>query len=275
MAAIVAVWGLIKGAFLKQLAWPLALLAVAAAVAWSVSRPGGGWKRPWMVAAGLALVTLSAVFATVGRQAPGFAIAVGLSGAMVIGLAVDVVRLRAARGYPPDRDPDRRIQEGTILHARAGRRRSSALAHLGIALIAAGISAEALTSVDTRPLSPGDTVTVAARLGSQVRVRYLGLSRYQVDEREKRVASFTLYRGDAAPRLVTAATIFDMTTRRESNTPAVIRGALRDVIVEVAGRTEAAEGILCRASSRPLAGLVWLGGIVLLVSIIPTRRPRR
>lgn len=275
MAAMVAVWSLIKGALFEELAWPLALFAVAAAVAWSVFRPGSRSKRPWVVATVVLVLTVAAVFAAVGRQAPGFAIAAGLLGAMTIGLVTDILRLRAARRYEPDAGPDRSSQPGAVLRERVARRWSSAFAHLAIALIVAGLAAEALTSVDTRPLSPGDTVRVAARLGSEVRVRYLGLSRYQVDEREKRVASFTVYRGDAAPQLVTAATIFDMTTRRESNRPAVIRGGLRDVIVEVTGRTEAPEGILCRASSRPLAVLVWLGGVVLLVAFFPPVRPWR
>ncbi len=49
--------------------------------------------------------------------------------------------------------------------------------------------------------------------------------------------------------------------------PALVRGPLRDVVVELVGRT-GGENILCRVANRPLAGLVWLGGLLLLASAV-------
>jgi hypothetical protein len=47
---------------------------------------------------------------------------------------------------------------------------------------------------------------------------------------------------------------------------------LSDVIVGITGRTGSEEGIMCSVASRPLASLVWLGGLLLLAAIFARGR---
>jgi cytochrome c biogenesis factor len=103
--------------------------------------------------------------------------------------------------------------------------------------------------------------------GKGVRVTYLGLSRYQVKELQKRVASFRLDRGRAAPELMTAEASHDVVTDLAGGRPAVGRGIARDVIVGI-DSIGPGERVRCRLAARPFASLVWLGGFLLIVSML-------
>jgi cytochrome c-type biogenesis protein CcmF len=273
LAGLVAIWGLLNGPLWADIAWPVTLLALAPMAAWSVSRPAGRWKGVWLVATALAVAGTLGAYGLSGGRSPAMALAAGLALALLVGFSADMARLRAARRRrePLGTNPAGALTEAaarSLARGRAGRRWASALAHLGLALLVVGLSADALTETETRPLDPGETLAAPGGAGTEVRVTYLGLSRYQLDQFDKSVASFWLYRGDARPELVTAATVTDMVTRGVSRTPAVVRGILRDVIVQTEGRADSSEGIVSRVGIRPLAGLVWLGGLLLLASTL-------
>ena len=155
---------------------------------------------------------------------------------------------------------------------RSERRWSAALAHLGIGLLVVGLAAEGARRTETRSLQPGATLSVDAVGGGSVRVTYLGLSRYQVEEMDREVASFRLDRAGGDVRLITASRTFDWDSRRQYDRPGLALGLAGDVIVTIAGRASG-DGIVCRLTLRPLASLVWLGGLLLLVSLFVRGRP--
>ncbi len=264
MAAIVVVWSLFKGPGWSMVAWPLVWVGIAGAVAWSVARPavGKGWLRLALaLAAGAAAAAVGYVL--VGND-PLFAVACAVVGASAVGAAVEQVRLRAARraGWQ-----DAPASVKGALAVRAGRRRASVVGHLGFALLLLGLSAEGLRVQDTRPLSPGQGFELTGRFGKTTRVTYLGLSRYQVGQLDKRVASFRLYREGASSQLATAALITDIAVGRVSREPTLVRAALGDLVVDIAGRV-GDEAILCRLAYRPLASCVWLGGVLVVASFL-------
>ncbi len=129
-----------------------------------------------------------------------------------------------------------------------------------------GLSAEGSRVEDTRPLSPGQSLELTGRFGAETRVTYLGLSRYQVGQLDKRVASLRVHREGASGRLATATLVTDVAVGRVSREPTVIRGALSDVVVDMAGRV-GDEAILCRLAYRPLASCVWLGWLLVVASL--------
>jgi cytochrome c biogenesis factor len=130
-----------------------------------------------------------------------------------------------------------------------------------------GLAAESLTNSETRVLYPGDSLSLSDGSGEGVSATYLGLSRYQVKELRKQVASFRLDRGRAAPQLMTAETSYDVVTDRNGRRPAVGRGLVRDVVVSI-DDIGPDEGVSCRLATRPFASLVWLGGVLLIVSTL-------
>jgi cytochrome c biogenesis factor len=271
-AGMAAVWAWVKGPAWASITWPVVMLGLAAAAAWSTSRPAGSWKKVWPSATVLAVASAVGVYALSGWRLPELAITVGLAVAILFGFAADLVRLRAARRSWGEASSEHRPDERAVARARAGRRWSSALGHLGVAILVVGLSAEKLAEVRTAQLNPGDSITTGGGLASEVRVTYLGLSNYQVGELDKRVASFTLSGLGTAPELVTAALTYDLATRRQFRTPALKRGALSDVVVGITGRTGSEEGIMFSVASRPLASLVWLGGLLLLAAIFARGR---
>ncbi len=246
-----------------RIIWPVALLSLAAAVSWAVVRPAGAWRRVWPVAALLAVAIAAGAYVLSGGRHLRFAAACGLAATAGLGLAADVIRLRAARRAGVGEEW---VALRGVVRRRVGRRWASALGHLGLALIIVGLSAEALRVEDTQPLRPGEELALTTRLGG-ARVTFLGLSRYQIGQLEKRVASFKLHGDGSEARLVTSAMITDLSSRRVYRAPALVRGPVRDVVVDLVGRTDS-EGIVCRIAHRPLAGLVWLGGLLLLASAV-------
>ncbi|UCC73001.1 MAG: hypothetical protein JSV86_00070 [Gemmatimonadota bacterium] len=269
MAGVVAVWVPLRGSVPGYVAWPLPLVGVAAMAAWSLRLPAGRWNRVWPLGALLAVSAAVAAYWLSGWRAPGFALAGGLTVGVLAGFAADMIRLRAARRALSAMGSG---ELSPAVRARAGRRRASALAHLGAALVVLGLSATALNRTALRTLNPGDTFSLPGRLGSGIEVTYLGFSRYRVDDLERQVASFRLARGDRAARLITASHSFEWPRRTESLTPAVERGLVRDVIVDFRSHRRS-EAIDCRLSVRLLASLVWSGGILLLISFLVRGRP--
>jgi cytochrome c-type biogenesis protein CcmF len=270
LAGLAALWALLPGSFWAYLAWPIALSALAGIASWSVQRPAGRWKRVWPAAACLAAAGVVAAFGLSGWKTPEFALAGGLFAAVLAGFAADIIRMRAARRALAGSDPGPAVR---VIRTRARRRRSSALAHLGVALVVLGLSASALTRTATRTIEPGESLSLPARSGAGISVTYLGLSRYQVDDLERQVASFKLDWGGAPPEIVTAALTYDWTGGRQIRTPALQRGVVRDVIVQFNSR-RASEAVDCRLSIRFLVGLVWLGGVLVLLSFVLRVRPQ-
>lgn len=265
MAGIGAVAGLSGGSFWADVAWTLALLSLGLVATWSLARPAGGWRRVRLAAGLAAAVTTVVLTAIGGREGLLLAILCGLAVAIAVGAAADAARLFRVRRRWRQSAADDRAEISLVLRRRTGRRRASALAHLGLAALGVGIAAETLTQAESRVLYPGETTSLSGWLGAEVRVTYLGLSRYQADELEKRVATFKLERGQARPELVTAEIVRNRVTDLPSRRPAVQRGALFDTIVSLVD-LRAAEGAMCRLALRPLSWLVWLGGAVLFLS---------
>lgn len=269
VAGVVALWGLQGGTFWPYVAWPISFIALAGIVAWSVQRPAGGWKRIWPAAAFLAAVGVVAAYGLSGWREPEFALAGGLAAAVLAGFAAEMVRLRAARRALAGADPG---PAAPLVRKRARRRRASALAHLGVVLVVLGTSAGALTHTAERTIEPGESLSLPSRLGAGISITYLGLSRYRVDDLERTVASFKLEWGDTRPEIVTAALTYDWTGGHLIRTPALRRGVVRDVIVQFSSR-RGSEAVNCRLSIRFLAGLVWLGGVLVLLSFALRGRP--
>ena len=273
LAGLAAVWGTVRGPFWDAFGPAAILVALAGAGAWAVTRPAGGWRRVWPAALGFGVLGAAGGYGLSGWGDAAFALTAGLTAAVAVGFVADLVRLRAAGRAAP---PVASIRGGggqsvsALIQPRARRRWSSALAHLGLAFVVLGLAAGGLTRWESESLGPGDTLAIETA-GGEVRAVYLGLSRYQTGDVDKRVASFSLYRGDRAPELVTASLIWDPASRRQSRTPHIERGALGDVVVSLIG-LRGGESILGSLAVRPLSGLVWLGGTFLLASIILVRR---
>lgn len=270
LAGLIAVWRVAAEGQVMLASWTVAMAAAAATAVWSVSRPAGRWRRPWLAAPAAALAGGAGAFWIGAEPNPAVMLAAGLVGAMLVGGASEALRTRRARralevsrgASPPGFE--------AAWGARSRRRRGAALAHLAVALAVLGLAAETAARRDTAVLSPGERLEMGTPAGG-LSVTYLGLSRYQVDERDKRVASFALRRGGDEPELVTAELVFDWDTREQYDRPAVRRMLLGDVIVELAGlRPE--EAIACRLTFRPAAGLVWLAAVLLLAAGLDARR---
>lgn len=266
LSGLIVGWGLLRIEVLGHAVWLCVLLALTGAVAWSAHRPAGRWRSVWPVALAAAVVGSIAVYVSGGVTL--MALAAGLAMGLAVGLAADLTRIararRELRRWRPEPD------ETGVMRSRSERRWASAVAHLGLALVVIGLAADALTRSETRSLQPGESL--AAPAGSDLSVTYLGLSRYQVGELDREVASFRLRRGDGATKLITASSTFDWSLRRRFERSAVEPGAARDVIVTIAGRG-GGEGIVCRFSVRPLASFVWLGGFLLVIAMLVRGRP--
>jgi cytochrome c biogenesis factor len=219
----------------------------------------------WLVASIAAVVTFVGLLAGVGRQGLILAVTGALTAAIVVGLAADGVRIARSRRDSLVSANERNTAILPLLRHRAGRRRTAAVAHLGLAVLVLGLAAESLTNSETRVLHPGDSLSLSDGPGRGVRATYLGLSRYQVKELQKRVASFRLDRGRAGPELMTAETRYDVSTDLTDHRPAVGRGLVRDVVVSIDSIVPD-EGVRCRLAARPFASLVWLGGCLLVVA---------
>jgi cytochrome c biogenesis factor len=264
-AGVAAVAGLSGGTHWTNVAWALGLLGLGGMGAWSTSRPAGAWQRVWLFAGTAALVTFVGLLASVGRQGLILAVTGALAAAIVVGVAADLARIARSRRGSRVPAAERAAEISSLVRRRAGRRRSAAVAHLGVAVLVLGLAAEPLTNSETRVLYPGDSLSLRDGPGKGVRTTYLGLSRYQVKELQKRVASFRLDRGRAGPELMTAETSYDVATDLTGRRQAVGRGLARDVVVSVDDFVPD-EGVRCRLSARPFASLVWLGGFILIAS---------
>ncbi len=269
-AGVVVAWSLVKGPRWSSITWPVALVGMAGAVAWSVTRPGFR-RRIWLAVC----LAVGAAAAAGGYALSGsdwvFVMASAIAGAALVGTAAELARLRASRRT---RREDAPPIVRNVLGVRSRRRQASVLGHLGFALVLVGLSAEGLRLEETRPLSPGERFELTGRFGVLTRVTYLGLSRYQVGQLDKRVASFRLSHGESGSRLVTPSLVADVVAGRVSREPSLVRGALSDVVVDIAGRV-GDEVILCRLAYRPLASCVWLGGLLLLASFLAGGSLRR
>ncbi|MEE8550885.1 MAG: cytochrome c-type biogenesis CcmF C-terminal domain-containing protein [Gemmatimonadota bacterium] len=268
LAGLAALWALLPGDFWLKIAQPLFLLILAPMAAWLSLRPAGNWRAVWPIATGVALATGVGTYAHAGWRAPAFAVASGLFAAVLVGLGAEIRRLMSARSSLS--------ASGTTggrtmtFRTRARRRMSSLVAHLGIALVVMGLLADELATAANGTLLPGETLSSGSTVNG-IRVTYLGLSRYRIGDLERTVASFMLYRAEEAPRMVTAEMTFDWISRRERWTPAIARGALSDVIVNVSDH-EANEAVSTHLASRPLAGAVWLGAALLLLAMVEAVR---
>ncbi len=267
LAGLAALWGIVGGSAWRHATWPVMLLGLAGIVGWSVRRPAGRWKRVWPTALTASVLGGLIAYGLSDWRTPGFAVAGALATGVLAGFAADLMRVVAA-GRRLSGDPDRpEALDRKLLRARTRRRWASATAHLGAALLVLGLAAGDLVRSETRSLVPGDRISAPGHFGARVEVTFLGLSRYQVDDQDKQVASFTLRQGDDAPQLITAAQIIDGISRRQFRQPAVRRGVLRDVIIDMMGQ-RGRDTVLCRLSVRPLAGLLWLGAILTLAALL-------
>lgn len=269
-AAAAAVWWLLRGSASVDRGWLSLAFGVAslgALVVWSVSRPAGRWRWVWPLAAASALVAGGTAMARLGTRALSFELLIALAAAAVVGFLADLGRVIAARRLERRAAEAGERREARVLRLRSRRRRSSVLGHLGLASIIVGLSAGSLSRSETQPLSPGDSFSLESSGEGDATVTYLGLSRYEMGDVDKRVASFLLRRGGDEPELVTAAMTFDRSSQRQVRTPALARGLLGDLIVDIVGRRDD-EGIMSRLTVRPLASLVWLGGGLLLISFL-------
>ena len=266
LSGLAVAWGLLRSEALGYAVWLCVLLALSGAVVWSTHRPAGRWRSVWPVA--LAAVVVASVTVYAGSGVTLLALAAGLAAGLTVGLAADLTRV--ARVQRELRRRQGETGDGDDMRPRSERRWASAVAHLGLAVVVVGLAGDALTRSETGSLRPGQDLSASA--GGELRVTYLGLSRYQMGGRDREVASFRLRRGDEAPKLITASSTFDWPSRRQLERPAVVTGAARDVIVSIVGRG-GGEEIVCRLSVRPLASFVWLGGFLLLVATLVRVRP--
>lgn len=267
LAGIAAMAGLSGATFWTDVSWAVVLLGLAWAAAWSLSRPAGRWRRVWIWATVGAALASVGTYAIAGRSGLVFALAVGLAVGMGVGGAAEAVRLSRARSHRREESAEARAAETAARRSRTGRRRAASLAHLGLAFVALGVAAEGLTRAESRVVFPGDALALSEWPGRGVRATYLGLSRYQVSEIDKRVATFKLERGRAPAELTTAELLDDWVSGVTGRRPAVRRGILYDTVVSIAD-VRPGDGVMCRLAARPFALLVWLGWAILVVSTV-------
>ncbi len=276
LAGLIAIWGLLGSQSLLRAIGLLVIGSLVAMTVWSARRPAGTWRRPWVVALAAAGLSLLAGHALLdGVRRPALVLAGGLVAAVIVGLVADSVRVLRARSRWEGYLPSGFAGGGTVIRWRTSRRVASIVGHLGCALIVLGTAGAELSEVRTLPLRPGQSVELAGTLGRTARVTYLGLSRYEVGALDKRVASFRFSsgKGEAGTGdLITATLQGDRGTGRQLNRPALLRGALEDVVVGIAGLSDRdGEGIICRCGTRPLASLVWLGASLVLLAVLVRR----
>ncbi|NIR44863.1 MAG: hypothetical protein GWN99_11190 [Gemmatimonadetes bacterium] len=267
LAGLAMTWGLVGGPIWSDLGPAAMLVSVAMMCAWALARPAGGWRHVWPIGVGAALAAgVAAHLASDGDAA--FTLAAALGAAALLGLAADAFRVRRARIAVAGAVDEPQRQR---LRARARRRGAATTAHLGVALAVVALAAGGLSRTESRAIGPGDSLTVQTA-GGPARVVYLGMSQYRVGFSDRRVASFSLYRGDRRPELIAASLTWDPVARRQHRTPHLDRGVLDDVVVAVTG-LRGGENILCSLSVRPLAGLAWLGGALVLLAALAVRGP--
>lgn len=270
LAGLIAVWRMAAEGQVLLAIWAVTLAASAATAAWSVSRPAGRWNRPWLAAPAAALAGAAGTYWIGSRPNPAVMLAAGLVAAMLVGVASESLRSRRARHASMPEGQASRPGFEAAFGARSRRRWRATLAHLAVALAVLGLAAQTAVQQDTAVLAPGEVLELDTPAGA-LSLTYLGLSRYQVDDQDKRVASFALRGGGGNAELLTAELVFDWDTREQYSRPAVRRGLLGDVIVDLSG-LRPDEGIACRLGFRPLAGLVWLAAILLLAAGLEVRR---
>ena len=209
------------------------------------------------------------VYFALGTSSIVFALISGIVAVLLAGLLLEALRLRAVRASARRATPADPPVVVAVWRARGGRRMASIFGHLGVALLVLALAAGAATRSDTRLLRPGDRLDLAfpSFAGGSVQITYLGLSRFQTGSLDKTAASFMLSRGGRAPKVVSAQSIYDFVSRRQTRKPALERGVLTDISVSIVSRGEG-EDVFIRLAGRPLANLAWLGGGLLLFSML-------
>lgn len=269
-AGYAAVWALLGRPSALSGPWPFVawgVIGLGGVSAWSLSRPLAGRARVWMFGIAAALVAAVAFGLVHGGPPIHVAVLVGLAAAVVAAFVIDVLRVGRARPLLASARPGGDLHKRAVLRVRARRRLASAAAHLGLALVAVGLATSALSRSQTEVLEPGETIAMSLGRRDSVSVTYLGLSRYQLERLDKRVASFLMKFGEERPELVTATMTFDLMAQRHTQAPALVRHGLDDVVLGIAGMT-AGEEITCVLGLRPFARVVWLGALMLVASMV-------
>ena len=271
-AGLVAITSLLAGPPRGWVVWVAVMFGLAAIVVWLILRPLNNRTVGWPLLVGLgapgALIGAIVYFA-LGTSSIVFALISGIVAVLLAGLLLEALRLRAVRASVRRATPADPPVVVAVWRARGGRRMASIFGHLGVALLVLALAAGAATRSDTRLLRPGDRLDLASPpfAGGSVQITYLGLSRFQTGSLDKTAASFMLSRGGRTPKVVSAQSIYDFVSRRQTRKPALERGVLTDISVSIVSRGEG-EDVFIRLAGRPLANLAWLGGGLLLFSML-------
>ncbi|HEX3004271.1 MAG TPA: cytochrome c-type biogenesis CcmF C-terminal domain-containing protein [Angustibacter sp.] len=166
---------------------------------------------------------------------------------------------------------------GVVAHARAGtlrrRRLGGHVAHLGLALAAAGVAASSAWSVSTEAsLARGEHVDVGG-----VRVTLHGVDRHRGDGRMQTAARVVVARGDARSAQRPGLVFFPARSMTVAK-PAIWSSVRGDVYVTLLEAAQDGTTARVRVATEPLVGWIWAGGLLLVagavVAGVPERRRR-
>ena len=239
----------------------LGLLAIWPLLAWRRTSPHASWRATrWPIAT---LAVVSVVLAVLGMRDGLPIVAIGLTAAVAVGVALEYIRsLRAGLS---------RRRETTTgpypIFVGSRRRLGSYLVHLGIAILALGIIASAAFSQETAAtVERGEAVSL-----SQYDVVFQGLRSSVQPGLNTVVAEVDVLRGGAViDRLSPARRIHAGWENQPTADVAVSTTLphLDDVYVLLSSWDRSGESATLRVLVNPLVVLLWIGGIVYFAGVL-------
>jgi len=226
-----------------------------------------GWRRtgrlrtvlPFPAGAGLATALLLGL---VGGVRDGLALfAFGLiafAGATVI---VEFVRGVRARGKVAGELPHRALLN---LLLKNRRRYGGYIVHLGVVLIALGITGQGLFKSERQvTLQRGDAVTIG-----HYQVRFEDLSSEAAAVKERHVATMGVYLGDQRIASLRPEYNFHYNVQQYVSEVAIRSTLTEDLYVAMAGISADGSAVTFRVLLNPLMAWLWIGGVVLLAGTL-------
>ncbi len=246
----------------------LLLVGTAPLLPWRAANRARALRRLRVPAAGAALVMAGSALA--GATEPLAVAGFGLAALVVIANGQEILV-----GIAFGRRPERR---GALAAVRRGRRRYAGLtAHIGLGLMAVGITASSSFAQQIEvTLSTGQATTFAG-----YELRYAGLRTAQEPQRTVLTTELSVRATDSTGSSATLDPRLNLypAASEPIGSPAILRGPVWDLYASVIGLQDNGGTATFRLYHNPGVGLLWLGGAVMalsgLTALWPTRRGRR
>ncbi|MFN8423665.1 MAG: heme lyase CcmF/NrfE family subunit [Anaerolineae bacterium] len=239
------------------------LMGVGPAVAWrrgDARAVGRTLGRPAFLA--LALV---ASLAVAGVRQPtalaGFAVAAFAGGATVVEIARGVrARRRLGEGW---------ATAFARLVARQRRRYGGYIVHLGVVLLAVGVTGNVYKADAETALRKGESIVVG-----DYALRFEGFAQSTEPDRQIDRARFTVLRGGRVVGEVDPSRqIFRNREDQPMTIPSILHRPLADVYALLGGFDDASGVVTVKVHVNPLVGCVWIGLIVLVLGTLTAAWP--